>query len=641
LRNDNSQKLFLRWLLHSGFRTWYGDGHGFGVSRVDENKVYLTNEDHYFTYDNGSITSYYSSSPNHEQYHVDVEDFVERPGHADEIWMANHGSINRSTDGGVNWDFQGKGLGVADCFGTSNSYSEPGRIAIGLYHDGSILSDGNFGPNWQPNWWQLGGFDGQHPMIDPVQGSNIYWHSQANYWFKRSIDYGVSEIGVSGIPTAWDTHNVMDPKQPNIFYVLSHSKIKRTIDNGNSFETVFDLPSFFGIPVGLFRLHIAPTNPEYLYVNAQLYFPAPSHSGQRILRTTIARAGASSVLNSWEVMPLPLIPDPDPDNAGQLIEKNYNLWIGDVVVDNHDPNVVYYGFSSSLGYTPSASGTEMLYRMDYNLAPGTPGYQTDLTGTGSTSLPSAGGGQICLERGSNGGIYFGTDVGVFYTNVDYQNDGTGWVLFGPDLPHISIRDLDINYVANKIRASLPGRGVWEHDLYCPGLIDAAESGTYTGDLFLEVQNVVTSIAIVPDNHNISYRAGNEIHLQPGFSAVGGSHFHAFIHPCSESGNSFKNNLILTNNPERTNSRSNLPTDKTIWIYPNPTSNGQVNIELLDDNNTIVTVHIFNILGEQLAIRTVSHSSNNWMVQMPDIPGSYFVRVINSSGHVFNCNVQVQ
>ena len=82
-----------------------------------------------------------------------------------------------------------------------------------------------------------------------------------------------------------------------------------------------------------------------------------------------------------------------------------------------------------------------------------------------------------MERGSNGGIYFGTDVGVFYTNVDYQNDGTGWVLFGPDLPHISIRDLDINYVANKIRASLPGRGVWEHDLYCPCLLytsDAAD-----------------------------------------------------------------------------------------------------------------------------------------------------------------------
>ena len=41
---------------------------------------------------------------------------------------------------------------------------------------------------------------------------------------------------------------------------------------------------------------------------------------------------------------------------------------------------------------------------------------------------------------------------------------TEWQLFNNGLPHVSVRELEIQYTAGKIRAATFGRGVWESDL---------------------------------------------------------------------------------------------------------------------------------------------------------------------------------
>lgn len=146
---------------------------------------------------------------------------------------------------------------------------------------------------------------------------------------------------------------------------------------------------------------------------------------------------------------------------------------------------------------------------------------------------------MVLERGSNGGMYIGTDLGVFYINIELLASGTGWQLLGVNLPHTSCAGLEISYKANRLRAGMSGRGVWEHDLWCPDETDLVETGTYTADAFLEAQASIASDAISLSGRQVTYRGGSEVHLTSGFHAEAGSRFHALIHPCDMPGNSYQ------------------------------------------------------------------------------------------------------
>ncbi|MBL7963159.1 MAG: hypothetical protein JNM31_04855 [Flavobacteriales bacterium] len=573
--------------LVSGFYNWYGAGHGFSVSQTDADVLAVANEDRYLVYDHGTIIDWNADESNKNQYHVDVEDLAFDPITGD-LWMADHGAVHLSTDMGTTWEFVGRGLGVAQCYGTAPSYSEPGYIAIGLNHDGNVLSDGNFQPGWQPDWRQLDGLDGQHPMVDPKQSRYVYSHSQHNLEFHRSDDHGVTQVLLSPGTTEWNTHNVMDREMPEIFYVVvGGTKIKRTMDRGDSFSVVADFGPFLsgpGCDLGaiIWRLYSSFRDPEVIFAHVLCRHGAVADE-QFVFRCENGRGPTSQVLSSWELIETPI---------------NGDIWLSDLEADLELPGVVYYGASSSLTNGTSPVGSEMLFRVDYNLPASDPGRVIDLTGSGANALPNVGGGMFALERGSNGGVYFGTDMGVFYTNNAFRADGTGWVLFGDALPHIGINDLEINYEANKIRTALVARGVWEHDLYCPALPDAAESGTYSGPLFLEVKNEITSTAIVPLGIQVDYRAGSEVALQPGFHTQAGSSFHAFIHGCDAPGNSFKSAVFNDHSGEGMWDKRHFAS--YIQVFPNPVVDGSFSLALTEPGACSAEVDVVDVMGRAVS-----------------------------------------
>ena len=57
-------------------------------------------------------------------------------------------------------------------------------------------------------------------------------------------------------------------------------------------------------------------------------------------------------------------------------------------------------------------------------------------------------------------LYIGTDIGVFHKDSTM----TEWQLFNNNLPHVVVKELEIQYINGKIRAATFGRGVWESDL---------------------------------------------------------------------------------------------------------------------------------------------------------------------------------
>ena len=633
--------------LRTDIKGTYGGGNGFGVDQFNGEDVYIEHSaslGRYATYVNGSWTNY-NSTGNYLQYHVDVEDFVGDPENEGVVWMANHGGIHRSDDGGANWEWRGSGLAVAEVYRMANSYSEPDRLITGLFHDASVLTEGEYGPMWEPEWRQLGGGDGQQPLIEHDEGSRVYWSSQGASWNKSS-NYGSSPQNMSAwncACLAWETAAALDNGLPNAIYlpgwsvvgfggcqngspchaVNTPAEIKRSFDRGATWEVISDFSSVLGPGrKGVWRMYSSPYDANDLLV----HFP----DGQRVFRTRMARGIADNVQASWREIYVP----------------RTDRFIADIDFDPTNQDVLYFAYSSEVMDDDVADGSGMLFKVTY-VDPSDPmsANSVDLSapGGGAAALPNTGVGSeaVVLERGSNGGIYIGTDLGVFYSNNDFLSNGTGWQLLGENLPRSSCAGLEISYKANRLRAGMSGRGVWEHDLWCPQEPPLAESGTYAASAFLETMSTITSTAIVPPGLNIAYRGGEEVHMLPGFHASEGGLFHAFIHPCDQVGNSFKSMLGGDAPTEREDSTDKLLDQSQITVQPNP-NKGSFSVKLPNASLPAKELRLLSAQGRTVHVNWNPSTASLEVTVGDHTPaGIYILEVILSDGSLCNTKMVIQ
>jgi hypothetical protein len=244
-----------------------------------------------------------------------------------------------------------------------------------------------------------------------------------------------------------------------------------------------------------------------------------------------------------------------------------------------------------------------------------------------------------LEKGSDKGLYYACDAGVYYTNNKLLSTDpyNAWIQYGNNLPHCPISGMEINYKNNKIRVGLYGRGAWEADLYCPSDNDLALSGSPTTDEFREAQHNITSIANITSGL-VNYRAGNEIVLLPGFvaTATTGSDFKAYIHPCNSPGNSFRK-LNVNNNDNQTQEYTSFEKAQpinNIGIIPNP-NNGTFQISVTKNNQAIRVkdVKVYDMIGKVIWENNTP-LGNLFNVDISGYaPGIYYVRAINEAGDI--------
>ncbi|MEQ9187275.1 MAG: T9SS type A sorting domain-containing protein, partial [Cryomorphaceae bacterium] len=96
------------------------------------------------------------------------------------------------------------------------------------------------------------------------------------------------------------------------------------------------------------------------------------------------------------------------------------------------------------------------------------------------NLPGVSKNCLVADPYTDGGLYVGTDAGVYYKDNSLSN----WVPFYDGLPTTAeITELEIYHVegdwqARKLRAGTYGRGLWESDLYDPGNLAAMAFGDY-------------------------------------------------------------------------------------------------------------------------------------------------------------------
>jgi hypothetical protein len=350
----------------------------------------------------------------------------------------------------------------------------------------------------------------------------------------------------------------------------------------------------------------------------ELYISIRSNSGNTFLLRTLNANEVITANVQWEVFPIPIT-----DNQ---------KWIKDLQFDPNDPKFIYLLFDSDNIWNIDNSGEKMVFKIDatqvnaslnnIDYASWPTGSCFDLTNNLIRSITNS----IAIEKGSNGGIYVSTMFGVFYTNDKLISNGTGWMKFGSKLPkvHGSTR-LSINYQANVLRIGTFGRGAWEHPLQCPDDFDLTLNTTHSDDDFFEAENNLYSSSTFISNPKISYRGGNQVRLQTGFRTTGSNYFHAYIHACNHSGNSFKNQAMLYSpqlNMEDNNQVSSSIEAHDYFLYPNPTTE----CITITKNNFIADeiIEIYDLTGS-IVKKQVMHNQETKIDVKELNSGMYFIK----------------
>ena len=67
---------------------------------------------------------------------------------------------------------------------------------------------------------------------------------------------------------------------------------------------------------------------------------------------------------------------------------------------------------------------------------------------------------VAIDHSDSHYIYVGGEIGVYYKSMN----ATQWTLYSDDLPNVSVRELDVQWATNTLRAVTWGRGMWETKL---------------------------------------------------------------------------------------------------------------------------------------------------------------------------------
>jgi Secretion system C-terminal sorting domain len=541
----------------------------FEVSPTDPNVMYMGTSIGYKSINGGTswsaITAY-----NGPTTHADVRAIriisgstIGTGGVNDKVYIGTDGGVSKSTNGGTTWaNINGTGLAIIQFFGIGNSDAVPNIIPGGAQDNGAYTY--NYG-TWS---LQIVG-DGYDCEVDKVDPKYMYMAANGGYnYLVRSTNSGTS-WGSMGQPSGpcLTTRPIQMNSIDNKLYVGYHDVFECANPRATSVTwTALSNFSASGTPANdvIRGFAVAPSDPNVIYASFNRKVWGGPINGL-FYKTT--NHGAT-----WTDIGI---------NIGALA-----WWtITDIAVDQYNTSRLWV----TLDGLSAAGATKVLFSNDGGAT------WSDF----STGLPDIPMNTIVFEKGTNDGLYVGTDIGVFYRNGTMSQ----WECFNHNLPICLVYDLEINYGRNTLRAGTFGRGIWESNLACPQSYDLILSGPTSTSAFNEAQNKIYSTQQISGG-NISYRGGQSVELNPGFSASTSGYFSAYIHPCDVNGNSplaTRGTTIITEDEtESDESKVQMPStsENSINVYPNP-SEGKFTVDLGADNKRS-TVVVYNLMGVMVA-----------------------------------------
>jgi photosystem II stability/assembly factor-like uncharacterized protein len=526
-------------------------------------------------------TSHWLGQNNLPLIHVDQRNMFANPLEPDYVYYCNDGGVYRYKISTNSFENLSDGLMITQFYDIAVSQTDENVLGGGSQDNGNVYrqSDGTWG-DYAPTG------DGMNQEIDPTDANTRYWSYQngaINRWVNGS-NTSIAPPGQNG-KGAWETPFRLDPNNPSRL-LIGYDRVYASTDKGTNWDDISG--AIFG--GDLEEIAIAKSDSERIYA---------SRGNSLFVKSTAD--------NTWTTRTMP----------GS---------ISDLEVDPYDFNVVYITVP---GFT---AGNKVFKSTDAGAN------WTNISG----SLPNVSTGAIEIYEELPGGLFVGTDAGVFYRD----NTLADWQEYG-QLPHTRVEDIEIQYAAKIIRIGTHGRGVLEApiilDACGPGNPDADNDGVCDNQdvcigfndqpLYLNEDPVastdyqtistINAQVVINSGLDIHYRASESITLEPGFHAKAGAIFTAEIAACPENARADES-FVDQRGPlirEHSDTEQAVKTPQ-VQVFPNPFSS-RTTVAYDLPEGTPLSIVVTDLQGKRLA--TLENTS--WKEK-----GSYQVEWLNGLQH---------
>jgi photosystem II stability/assembly factor-like uncharacterized protein len=431
------------------------------------------------------VVDYYEDPFDNTNYiHPDVHDLVFNPLNGN-LYAATDGGVAVSSDRGINWTRLYSGLSCSQFYHFSMQ-DDGGNIWGGTQDNGILVKNGS-----SSSFTNYAFGDGYDVLADVAPAGNHddkYYSVNEKVYADATIDEEITPEGLT--EDDFFANLAMCPTNEDIIYA-GYERLFISYDRGSDWEVIYNNRTE---PVpGNWCIEACPSSSAKLYA-------AGRYNGKGLLHR-LDNFGFARAVNLTNAL----------EDAGY----NGSSKITDIAVHPTNSNRVWVtvgGFvEDNKVYYTSDGGTTW-----DNISDGLPNLPTN-----------------CALADASGNVYVGTDIGVYYRGSG-AND---WTPFYNDLPRVPVTEMEflaIGGINMNIYASTYGRGIWVSSVYsdCPSSLTINQN--LQGQQFYQASTTINSTSLINGvaGTDVFFKAGTDVTLIPGFRAVAGTEFKAYIGPCN-------------------------------------------------------------------------------------------------------------
>ncbi|CAN5402222.1 hypothetical protein BH10BAC6_BH10BAC6_07700 [soil metagenome] len=390
---------------------------GLNVSETDANRVFVCGINVWTSNDGGSTFVCnahwtYGAASKPKYVHADCHDIKI---YGNRVWVVSDGGVFLSTNNGNSFDDMTRGIQGTEFWGWGAGFSDCNVMLGGTYHNGVLLKDGNA----YDGWLHIYGGDNDGGLVNYGDARTVYANTyMGQTWHRVTLSGSASkDLARRDMSIKPTSPLIQHPRCSSELWVGADSILARSTNNGASWSTIRVTPKS---KVRLVR--ICDGDPSTIVMMHKNGY----YDNYNVLRSTDAGKSFTTI---------------SPPTA--LIKGN--AWrLADVAISAREPNVIWISIGGN------QTDAKVIRSVDGGAT------WENYSGT----LPIMGCRALVHQRGTNRGVYLGTDIGVYYRDETMKD----WVLYSDSLPVTSVTTFDICYREQKIRAAT-NRGVFEAPLY--------------------------------------------------------------------------------------------------------------------------------------------------------------------------------